>query len=382
MARAHALLSASGASRWLNCTPSARLEEYFSETTSIFAAEGTLAHGFGELGLRKAIKLITLRKYNSEVKKLKLLELYNPEMDTEVQKYVDFVLGQYNVAKKQTKDAVLLIEEKVNLTEYIEKGFGTCDANIIADDVLEVIDLKYGKGVKVDADENPQLKLYGLGALSLYDMMYDIKTVRLTIIQPRLDHISTWEISVEDLRSWGESIVKPKAEQAYEGKGLQRAGTWCKWCKAKARCATLASQNLKVAKHEFKNPHLLTDPQILEVYKQVPVISDWIKAVGDYLLKEALGGKAWEGYKLVEGRSNRKWKDEDKVKEVLELYEDIEILNTKLKGIGDIEKLVGKANFNELLGALIVKPAGKPTLVEKSDKRPAMGIEQAKEDFK
>jgi hypothetical protein len=201
-------------------------------------------------------------------------------------------------------------------------------------------------------------------------------------MQPRLDHISTWEISAKDLVQWGEGIVKPKAEQAYKGEGIQYAGSWCKWCKAKARCATLASQSLKVAKHEFKSPHLLTDEQLLTVHKDNPMIADWIKSVAEYLLKEALAGKKWAGLKLVEGRSNRKWKDDDKVKEILNLYEDSEILSLKLKGIGDIEKLVGKKDFNELLGALVIKPVGKPTLVDQSDKRKALGIEQAKEDFK
>jgi len=381
--RAHALLSASGASRWLNCTPSARIEEGFKESgSSIFAEEGTLAHEFGDLALQKAIDKITQRQYRDKVNKHKKHKLYSPEMDGEVEKYTSFVLEQYTEALKRTPDAVLLVEEKVSLEAFISEGFGTCDAIIIADGIMDVIDLKYGKGLKVDADDNSQLKLYGLGALDLFEMIYDIETVRLNIVQPRLDHISTWEISAKDLTNWGEAIVKPKAAEAFEGKGVQNAGDWCRWCKAKPRCATIASQSLKVAKHEFKSPHLLTDTQLLEVYGKQPMVADWIKSVAEYLLSEAIKGKKWQGLKLVEGKSNRKWKDEGEVKEVLSEYDESKYINAKLKGIGDITKLVGKDNFNELLGALVVKPQGKPTLTDEADKRPAFGIEQAKNDFK
>lgn len=384
-ARAHALLSASGASRWLNCTPSPRIEERFEEEkTSTFAAEGTLAHEFGDIGLRRAANQITEEEYIKLLEVNRAHELYTDEMEDEVQKYIDYVMEQYNAAKQTTPDAILSIEEKIDLTDFIEDGFGTNDAVIIADGVMEVNDLKYGKGIRVSAEDNPQLKLYGLGALAANELMYDIKTVRLGVIQPRLDHIDTWEIPAEDLKKWGEYTVRPKAKLAYAGEGLQQAGDWCRWCKAKAKCATLASRCLKIAKHEFKDPHILTDAQLMDVYHQIAKVTDWASAVNKHVLDEAIKGKKWPGLKLVEGRSNRVWANTEKVAEVLieEGYGDDQIYNTKLKGIGDIEKLVTKAAFPAMLGDVVNKPPGKPSLVPESDKRRALGIAQAKEDFK
>lgn len=386
-ARKHALLSASGASRWLHCTPSARLEEKFEEsspsTSSVYADEGTLAHEFGDLNLRKAVGRITDSVFEKEIKELRKHPLYSSEMEGEVDKYVTYVLEVFAEAKQKTPDAVLMIEERLDFSHLVEQGFGTGDAGVIADGVLEIIDLKYGKGIKVEAEENPQLMLYGSGALRSFELMYDIHTIKLTIVQPRLDHISSWEIKVKDLISWGEKIVKPAAAKAYEGKGVQKAGDHCKWCKVKAMCATLAAKNVALAKHEFKDPHLLTDSQLLEVYKQQPMLVDWVNAVAEYLLAEALKGKQWPGYKIVEGRSQRKWMDEEKVIATLELSHDPkDFMVSKLAGIPAIEKLLGKKDFPVLLGEMVLLPPGKPTLVPESDKRPAMGIEQAKLDFK
>ena len=383
--RAHALLSASGASRWMNCTPSARLEEKFDESsTSTFAAEGTLAHEFGDVNLRFKNGEITEKILNSELKKLRKDKHYTSEMEGEVDKYVTIVMEAFAVAKARTPDAKLLIEERVDFSHLVEKGFGTGDVCIVADGFLDVIDLKYGKGVKVDADKNPQLMLYGSGALRNFDMVYDIHTVNLVIVQPRLDHLSEWKISTEDLIEWGQKEVKPKAAKAYQGKGLQKAGDHCKWCKVKAMCATLAAVNVKLAQHDFKDPHLLTESQVLGVYKQIPMLVDWANAVGKHLLDEAVKGKKWQGLKLVEGRSNRKWTDEKKVQEALieNLFDEKEFTTTKLQGITAVEKLVGKSEFPTILGSLVIKPQGKPTLVPMTDKRPAMGVEQAKEDFK
>lgn len=386
-ARKHALLSASGASRWLACTPSARLEEKFEEsspsTSSVYADEGTLAHEFGDINLRNAMGQLTKKVYDSEIKKLRSNPLYSSEMEGEVDKYVTYVLESFAEAKQKTPDAVLMIEERLDFSHLVEQGFGTGDAGVIADGVLEIIDLKYGKGIRVEAEENPQLMLYGSGALRSFELMYDIHTVKMTIVQPRLDHISSWETKVTDLISWGEKTVKPAAAKAYEGKGVQKAGDHCKWCKVKAMCATLAAKNIALARHEFKDPHLLTEKQLLEVYKQQPMLVDWVNAVAEYLLAEALKGKQWPGYKVVEGRSQRKWMDEDKVIETLELSHDPkDFMVSKLAGIPAIEKLLGKKDFPVLLGEMVLLPPGKPTLVPESDKRPAMGIEQAKLDFK
>jgi hypothetical protein len=369
----------------MKCTPSARLEEKFDESaTSSFAAEGTLAHEFGDVNLRFKNGEISEKVLLAELKKLRKDKHYTDEMESEVDKYVTTVMEAFSIAKARTPDAKLLIEERVDFSHLVEKGFGTGDVCIVADGFLDVIDLKYGKGVKVDADKNPQLMLYGSGALKNFEMLYDIHTVNLVIIQPRLDHLSEWKISTDDLIEWGEKEVKPKAIKAYQGKGLQKAGDHCKWCKVKAMCATLAAKNVKLAQHDFKDPHLLTDEQVLEVYQQQPMLVDWVNAVAKHLLDEALKGKKWPGMKLVEGRSSRKWSDEKKVREALEeeLYEESQFVTTKLQGIGAIEKLVGKASFSEILGNLVIKPQGKPTLVLSTDKRPALGIEQAKEDFK
>lgn len=383
--RKHALLSASGASRWLNCTPSPRLEQQFIEgTTSSYAAEGTLAHEFGDIGLQKASGQLSAFKYKKAIVALRKDPHHTEEMESEVQKYIDYVMEQFGQAKRITPGAVLSIEEKLDLTHYIEDGFGTNDAIVVADKTMEVDDLKYGKGIRVDAKDNPQLMLYGLGALRAHELLYDIETVKLTIIQPRLNSISSWEISAEDLRTWGEKEVKPKAKKAFEGSGIQKAGAWCRWCKANATCATLAAKNVKLAQHDFKSPHLLNDKQLLEVYKQLSLLEMWAKAVKEHFLNEALAGKSWPGYKLVEGRSNRKWLDEKAVIGLLSLegFTALHYMNSKLAGITAIEKLVGKKEFTPLFQDLVVKPPGRPTLVVETDKRPALGIEQAKIDFK
>ncbi len=383
--RKHALLSASGASRWLNCPPSARLEEMFQESakSSDYAEEGTLAHEFGELSLRSRTGQITRKVFMAETAKLTKSPRYSSEMEGEVEKYSDYVFETYLAAREKVRGAILLIEERLDFSHLVEQGFGTGDAIIISDGVLEIIDLKYGKGIRVDAEKNPQLMLYGLGALAKYDIMFDVKTVRLTIVHPRLDHYSSWDISVDELVKWGEETVKPIAARAYLGEGVQKAGPHCRWCKVQAMCATLAANNVSLAQYEFKSPYLLTEGQLLEVHKQIPMLTDWANAVEEYLLKEALNGKQWEGLKVVEGRSQRKWLDKPAVAKILleNKYSPEQFMVSDLAGIPAIEKLVGKKEFPVLLGECVAIPQGKPTLVPISDKRPAMGVDQAKIDF-
>lgn len=383
--RAHALLSASGASRWLNCPPSARLEDAIKEEKeTTFAAEGTLAHELGELELRKSMKLITAAAYKKEFNKIKKNEFFTEEMPEEVEKYTTYVLEEYAAAKKKVSGTVLLIEEKIDLTDFIPDGFGTGDAGIISDGTLEIIDLKYGKGIEVSAENNKQLKLYALGMLRKFELAYDIRILKLTICQPRLNNFSSWEISAEDLETWGRVEVKPKAKMAHEGKGLQKCGDWCRWCKVLATCSTAASYNMKLAKHEFKSPHLLDDTLIMHVYDQIPMLLVWAEAVKKHVLAEALDGKSWPGLKLVEGRSVRKWANEEEAIKILNgnLYESEKFITTKIAGIGVVEKLTGKSDFDRLLSHCVVKPQGAPTLAPEDDKRPALGIEQAKKDFK
>lgn len=384
--RAHALLSASGASRWLNCTPSPRLEQAYVEETSDYAQEGTLAHEFAEINLKKDLKLIPLKEYNKLAKEFRSSKFYTDEMEEEVQKHVDYVKQQYAEALRITPDAKLLIEERVDLTAYIEEGYGTNDDIIIADGVLEVIDLKYGKGLRVSAENNPQLKLYGLGALRAFDLMYDIHTVRVTVTQPRLDSISSWEVSREDLIEWGETIVRPTAKKAYAGEGEQKPGDWCRFCKAKPQCRALADLTLQTAKEDYTNPNIetiLSDKEILDIYQKSAIITDWLNSLNSYILSEAVKGKKWEGLKLVEGRSNRVITDPEKVEEVLTAkgYKKEEFTNSKLKGLGDLEKLVGKKNFNPLLAEYVDKPKGKPTLTTEDDKRPEYFENEAFSDF-
>lgn len=373
--RAHALLSASSASRWLNCTPSPRLEEGFKNESSSYAEEGTLAHEFAELRLWGRVTDHEIEEYKYKFQKLvdNNPAYFSHEMVEYVDKHVDYVVEQYEEAKKKDKLAVILIEERVDITHLIEEGFGTCDVIIISNGLLEVIDLKYGMGVRVDAEDNSQLKLYGAGALERYDLVYDVHTVRLTITQPRMDSISSWEISADDLRKWGEEVVKPTALIAYEGAGEQKTGDWCKFCKASPRCKAQNDLALEAARKAFTDPQLLTDEELIEVYAKIPNIDKWFKAVADYMYKEALDGKNWEGYKLVDGQSRRAWSDEEAVKEVLYgHYKVEEFINQKIKGIGDLEKLIGKKNFPIMLGEYVKNQKTSPSLVPESDKRPKM----------
>lgn len=386
--RKHALLSASKAERWLNCPPSARLEEKFNEShpvkTSIYAEEGTLAHEFANTLLEHELGNLTDKEFSTQMGKLKKDKLFSEEMLPEVQKYVDYVLEEYAQAKAKTKDAVCLVEQTLDFSNYVEQGYGMGDACIIADGVLEVIDLKYGKGVQVDAVENPQLSLYGLGALNIYDMVFDIHTVKLTIFQPRINNYSTWETSVENLKKWGETVVKPIAIKAYVGEGLHKAGDHCKWCSVKAMCYTLAQRNIKLARNDFKEPELIPLKDLIAIYKQIPMLVDWANSVAEFLKDEAVGGKEIPGYKLVEGKSQRKYINEDKFKEALLAngYSLEDITKVSLKGIPAIEKLVGASAFNKEYREFWDRPQGSPTLVDESDPRPALGSSSlAKADF-
>lgn len=385
--RDHALLSASGAKRWMNCTPSAKLEEEFgTKETSVYASEGTLAHEIAELFIRHDVMNLPDETFEDKMGDLMSNELFADEMLDYVSIYTDYCRDQYNEALTNNPYAVIEIEQKVDLTEYVPESFGTTDCAIINDNVLEIIDLKYGKGVPVYAEWNHQLMLYALGSLRKYDVMYDIETVKMTIVQPRLNNISTFSMSVEDLRKWAEETLKPAADLAFKGEGELRAGDWCKFCAVKNRCRALYEKQLEIAKYEFTDPPLLSDDEIVDVLKRTPAFVEWVNSVNDYASEQAINhGKIWPGYKLVEGVSRRKWLDEDKVAEAIfermpEATED-DIYDMKLKTITQIEKLYGKKVVEEKLSDVIVKPQGKPTLVPESDKRPALGVEDAIKDF-
>ena len=370
---AHALLSPSAASRWLTCTPSVRLEEAFPDRTSEAAEEGTLAHSLGELIILNTLGLMTKKAYASKLKEIKADKFYNETMQQHCEDYAAFVVERYNEALSRNKDAQIVLEKKIDLTKYVPEGFGTGDVVIVSDDLLEIIDLKYGKGVPVSSEKNKQLMLYGLGVLESYDFLYDIKEVRLTIFQPRIDNTSSWSIDAAELRTWGEEFVIPTAKAAFEGTGEFVVGDHCRFCKAKAQCRALADYNLELAKYDFKAGNLLTDEEVSDILKRADFFTKWIGAVEDFALLEAVNNdKHWPGFKLVEGRSNRQYSDESKVAGVYSgqgLSEE-DYYNRKLKGITDMEKKLGKKTFDELVGPLLIKPAGKPTLVPETDKRP------------
>ena len=382
--RAHALLSASSSKQWLNCTPSARLQENFSNESSSFAEEGTVAHELAELLLRFKWGEFSVKEYLDIIKPIEANKYFSQSMIDYVELHIDYVSEQFAEARRKTPDAVLLIEERVNLTHLIEEGFGSCDVIIIADGIAEVIDLKYGMGVRVEAQDNTQLMLYGSGALEAYDMMYDIHTVKLTITQPRLDSISSWDILATDLRKWGEEVVKPKALIAYAGDGEQVTGDWCKFCRASPKCKAQSELAVKTAKELFTEPKLLDDEELLRIFTNIPQVSKWLDSVSKYVYDEAVNGKKWEGFKIVDGQNRRGWIEEEKVIETLFFhnYKEGEFKTSKLKGIGDIEKLVGKKNFSDILDGHVAFKKTSPSLVPESDKRPAINrLDDAKELF-
>lgn len=377
---AHAILSASGASRWMACTPSARLEQQFENKTSQYAEEGTLAHELGELKLRKELEGLSTRSFNSKVKKIQENELYTADMPDYVDIYVETCLERVSEAKAKTPDALFKIEQRLDFSEWVPEGFGTGDFVIIADGTMEVCDLKYGKGVPVSAENNKQMMLYALGAISEFSFLYDIEKVRMTIIQPRLDNTSTFEVTVEDILKWAEEYVKPRAELAIKGEGEFVAGAHCRFCRAKSVCKARADKNLELAKYDFQEHNTLDNNDIAYILSKVDELVNWASDVKEYALEQALNGEEFDGFKVVEGRSNRKYTDVEVIATTLEQNGYTDIFKPKeLLTITNMEKLVGKRKLNELIGKYIEKPVGKPTLVSITDKREPYN--PAKADF-
>lgn len=378
----HARLSASSAFRWINCPGSVALSDQCpAPASSSYADEGTLAHAIGELKLRFVNGELTKRQLNAKMKPLLQSEYYCGEMEEATDYYAEAVIEALEAAGD---DAELMIEQQFRLDRWVPEGFGTSDAVVIGGGVILVIDLKYGKGITVDARNNPQLRLYGLGAANLFDSLYDFDTVRMTIIQPRLDHISTEELPLSELLAWAEDEVQPRARMAMDGTDYTAVGDWCRFCPAKAVCRKRAEYNLSIAKDDFRKPPLLSDEEIGEVLRRADELQHWVKDVGDYAFEQALAGKQYNGWKLVEGRSVRKYADDLKVAEALKAagYDEAMLYERKLYGISAMEKIVGKKRLTETLGDLIIKPAGQPVLVPESDKREAINTrEAAKADF-
>ena len=367
----HALLSASSSDRWIHCPPSARLSESYEDKGSDYAAEGTDAHSLCEYKLKAALGMEADDPTEG-------LTYYDQEMEDCATGYAAYVLEQVEAAKENCPDPVVLIEQRVDFSRWVEQGFGTADCLIVSDRILQVIDMKYGRHMLISAKDNSQLKSYLLGALELFDDIYDISIVRMTIYQPRRDNISTYELSKEDLLLWAEEVLKPAADLAFVGDGNFLCGEWCGFCKAKNACRARAAANLELAKYEFKLPPLLTDEDVEDILSKVDDLVTWASDIKEYALQQAISGKEWSGWKLVEGRANRKYTNDAAVaaavtKAGFDPYEQ------KLLGITAMQKLLGKARFEEVLAGLIEKPQGKPTLVPESDKRPAMN--NAKSDF-
>ena len=373
----HALLSASSAHRWLKCTPSVRLEEEIPyEGSSSYAAEGTLAHSIAEWKVdRYLIPGIGTMSFCPEPQ--------DEEMDRCTDMYKDFVEEEYKVLLKETKDALLLTEQKLEFGEYVPDGFGTADCVIISDKTLEVIDFKYGKGVPVSADDNPQLRLYALGAYLRFSVLYDFEQVKTVIFQPRLDSVTSECITTEALLEWADSFVKKRAELAYKGLGAFVVGDHCRFCRAAAICRARAEAafNMLDSEEVHTTVPLLHDSEIPGILDRIPNAEAWIASIKEYARDKAIReGVKWEGYKLVEARTQRKISDQIGVMAKLEEegYSAEDVTNTKLKGLTELQKVLGKKKFEELLEPYIVKPQGEPTLVPESDKRPEINpVEKA-----
>lgn len=375
---AHALLSPSAAHRWMNCTAAPRLEINVEDAGSDYAAEGTLAHAYCAKKLKAKLGLPT---DGEDAEIAQYAKYHTGEMDEYTDTYVTIVLEKYNEARAKTKDAQLLVETRLDFSKHIPDAFGTADAIIIADGTIDEIDFKYGKGVKVSAFQNPQMMIYGLGAFEKFDFEYDIRRVRMTIIQPRIDNLSEYEVTTAELLSWAIKELEPKAKEAYSGKGKQQPGDWCQFCKVKHTCRALAMHCLAGASADAK---LLTADELAkQILPQLPVIKTWLAGVEDYTLQQALSGVTLPGWKLVEGRSNRKIVNVEGAATALinagyaktAIYKPQELCT-----ITELEKMVGKKKFAALCADFIEKPKGKPTLAEESDKRPA--LDPVAEDFK
>ncbi len=369
----HALLTASGSKRWLSCPPSARLEATFEEKETMAAAEGTAAHALAEYKLKRKLHFYCKRPIS---------EYEDAAMDQHTDDYAAYVMGIISDMENAGADPMVFIEERLDLSPWVPESFGTADCIVIGDDILHIIDLKYGAGVPVEAEGNSQMMLYALGALHKFGFLYDVRTVAMTIYQPRRENISTAFVDVELLLEWAESFVKPKAQMAFAGEGAYLPGEWCLFCRAADRCRARAEANLKVAREEFGLPPMLTDEEVETLLPQLPELVKWAQELLAYATEAAVNhGKQWDGFKVVEGRSVRKYADEEAVAEAAMANGYRDIYRKSLINLTEMERLMGKKKFQELLGAYIIKPPGKPTLVPLSDRRPALTMNIVKEEF-
>ena len=408
MPEVHALLSASSSKQWLNCPPSARLQENFPNESSVYAEEGTFAHSICEYKVKKYL--------HERVRRPQSEEFYTEELEQSTDAYYEFVVGVIEEMKRNGCEPLVLVEERVDYSHIAPSGFGTADMLIIGHDaegrgILHICDYKNGKGVFVDANHNSQMMLYALGALHAYGYIYPIEIVRMTIIQPRLDNISTYECSREELEAWGESI-KDTAKMAYEGKGEQKAGDWCRFCRAKPVCRACKEEALSLCREEFldldagafaedaraayddveesdttapytpdrsaptfKQPGLVSLDELTEILPTLNRISSWIESVFAYISSEAINhGIPIRGYKIVEGKSKRVFTDTKAVVETATQNGYTDLYKQQLISLTEFEKMMGKKKFAELLGEYVAKPPGKLALVPESDPRPPVDL--------
>ena len=367
----HALLSASSAHRWLHCTGSPLLEKEFPDTTSVYAQEGTLAHELCELKLKKYTTVMPKGTYTRAHNKIMKSELWQNEMEGTSEAYLEYVKGIMLACEIAP---AVLIEKRVDFSRYVPEGFGTADCLILAGDTLHVIDYKHGKGVVVDADHNPQMMLYALGAMSELSLLYRFKFVHMTIVQPRVNNISEFTMTADELVEWGESVVKPRAEAAISGNGTFEAGDWCRFCRAKQQCKTRYESNDSLypelsAQHD---PRLITLDELGEYLRRGRDMAAWLEDMKEYALSESLAGADVPGWKAVEGRGSRAFTDTDEAVDILikNGIDESVLYERRVLTLAQMEKAVGKKAFGEIVGNLVVKNPGKPTLVEESDKRP------------
>ena len=370
--RAHALLSASGAHRWMNCTPSAVLESEFPDTTSEAAKEGTLAHEMAEAKLQHLFNTQNYRKatLTRTLNKIKKNELYQPEMDGYTDDYVAYIR---KAAMEFEKTPYIAIEKRLDLTAYIPDGFGTADCVMIGERTLHIIDLKYGKGVPVSAEDNPQLLIYALGALEAYKMLFAIDKVKVSIVQPRIDNTNSDEVTAKELLRFGE-YVKHFANIAIKGKGEYKPGDWCRFCRARRQCRARSDKNIELAFEVSKMPPLITNDEVGEYLRKGEDVAKWLSELQDYALAECLAGRDIDGYKAVEGRGSRVWTNMDAAFEAIieEGTDEAMLYERKPLTLAQVEKLMGKAHFADVAGEYVVKSPGKPTLVPSTDKRQAI----------
>ncbi len=378
--RTHAKLSASSSHRWMMCPPSVKLSEQFQDKPSVYAEEGTYLHELCELKLHRYLGDMTAEALEEQYAAHRDSEFYSDEAESVTDEYVAFCIETIEAVRSSCPDPLILVEHRLDYSEYVPDGFGTGDLVIVADGVIEVIDFKSGRGVRVDANRNSQLMLYALGALLEFDPLYGIHHVRMTIVQPRLSNLSTFEMQADDLLSWAETEVRPKALLAYEGKGEFCAGEWCRFCSARYTCRKRSEYHMRLAEHDFKQPDLLSDEEIADILPVAESLNCWVQDLLSFVTQEAVDGKAWPGYKLVAGRTVRKYTSEAEVIKAATDAGYTDIYKTTLLGVGDLEKRLGRKKFNEVLGKYVIKPQGMPILVPDTD--PRKPYAEAGGDFK